>query len=65
MFGATNTVKNSDKEKYLYNGYEIGLDRKGSWSSNDDTARNAITFGVDNSSSSHTNNLRNEGEADT
>ena len=65
LVGAINTVKNSDKEKYLYNGYEIGLDRKGSWSFNDDTAKNAISFGVDNSSSSHTSNLRNEVEADT
>ena len=28
LFGATNIVKNSDKEKYVYRGYEIGFDGK-------------------------------------
>ena len=31
-----------------------------SWSFNDDTVRNVITFGVDESSSSHTDNLKND-----
>ena len=55
----TNTVKNSDREKYVYSGYEIAFDRKGSWSFNDEFARNVI-FGIDNSSSSHTDNLKND-----
>ena len=57
MFGATNTVKSSDKEKYAYSGYGTAFDGKGSWSFNDDFAGNIIIFGVDNSSSSHTFNL--------
>ena len=65
----TNIVKNSDKEKYVYSGYGMAFDRKDSWSFNDDTARNVIIFGVDNSSLSHTGNLKNDiltlGQADT
>ena len=41
-FGATNIVKNSNKEKYVYSGYGITFDSAGSWS-----------FCVDNSSSFH------------
>ena len=26
LFGATNTIKNSDKEKYLYSGYRLAFD---------------------------------------
>ena len=44
----------------MYSGYRIAFDGKGSWSFNDDFARNVIVFGVDNSSSSHTDNLKNE-----
>ena len=29
LFGATNTIKNSDKENYVYSGYGIGFDGKG------------------------------------
>ena len=32
LFGATNIVKNSDKEKYVYSGYGITFDSGGSWS---------------------------------
>ena len=53
MFGATSIVKNSDKEKRLYNGYRIAFDKKGTWRFGNDYARNVIIFGVDNSSSSH------------
>ena len=68
LFGATNIVKNSDKEKYVYRGYGIASDGKGEWSFGNDYARIVITFGVDNSSSSHADNLKNNflilGEAD-
>ena len=47
MFGATNVVKNSGKEKYVYSGYGITFDSGGSWSFSNDTARNVIIFGVD------------------
>ena len=38
LFGATNIVKNSDKEKYVYNGYGITFDSGVSWRYNDDFA---------------------------
>ena len=42
LFGVTNIVKNSDREKYVYSRYEIAFDGKGSWSFNNDFARNVI-----------------------
>ena len=59
MFGATNIVKNNHKEKYLYTDYGIAFDGKGEWSFDNDYARNVIIFGVDNTSSSYADNLRN------
>ena len=59
LFGATNIVKNSDKEKYVYCGQRITFDSAGSWSFDNDFARNVIIFGVDNSSSSHSENRTN------
>ena len=59
LFAATNIVKNSDKEKYIYiySGYGIIFDRS-SWSFSNGTARNVIIFGADNSSSSHVDNRK-------
>ena len=58
LFGGTNIVKkNSDKEKYVYSGYRIAFDGKGEWSFSNDCTRNVIIFRVDNSSSSHADNL--------
>ena len=51
LFGATNIVENSDKEEYVYSGYGIILDSASFWSFDNDTARNVIIVGVDNSSS--------------
>ena len=69
LFGATNIVKNSDRQNYVYSGCGIAFDGKRSWGFNDDFATNVIIFGVDNSSSSHTDNLKNGllmlGEGDT
>ena len=48
LFGATNVVKNSYKEKYVYSGYGITFDSGVSWSFDNDFARNVIIFGVDN-----------------
>ena len=59
IFGATNTAKNGVKEKYVYSGYRIKFDSVGSWSFDNDFARSVIIFGVDNSSSSHSNNRKN------
>ena len=54
LFGASVIVKNSDKQKY-----GIILDSAGSWNFNNDNARNVIISGVDNTWSSHANNLKN------
>ena len=53
MFGGTYIVKYNDKEKYGYSGYGVAFDGKGSWSFNDDFARNGIIFRIDNSSVHH------------
>ena len=53
----------------MYSGYGIAFDGKSEWSFGNDFARNVIIFGVDNISSSHTDNLKNDffilGEGDT
>ena len=45
LFGATTVLKNSDNEKYVYSGYGITFDSEGSWSSDNGTARDVISFG--------------------
>ena len=60
LFGATNIVKNSDKEKCVYSGYGITFDSAGSWNFGNDFARNVVIFDVDNSSSSHFYNRKNK-----
>ena len=59
LFDTSNIVKNSDKEKYVYSGSVIIFDSAGSWSFDNDSARNVVIFGVDNSSSSHAENWKN------
>ena len=59
LFGATNIVKDNDKEKYVYSGCRITFDSAGSWSFGNGFARNVVIFGVDNSSSSHADNCKN------
>ena len=58
MFGVTNIAKNSDKSKYVYSCNGIAFNGLGSWSFGNDFARNFIIFGIDNSSTSHTNNRK-------
>ena len=65
MFGATNLVKNSDKEKWVYSGYGIAFDLAGSWNFGIDYAKNVVNFSADDSSShtdNHKNNLLVSGE---
>ena len=45
--------------KYMYSGYRITFDSAGSWSFDNDSARNVVIFGVDNSSSSHADDCKN------
>ena len=69
MFGATNTVKDNDKSKYVYSGYGVAFDGKGEKNFSINSAKNAVIFGTDNSSPSHTDNCKNNfsalGEGDT
>ena len=61
LFGATNMVKKQNNEKFVYSGYGIiAFDGKSSWSFVNDYARNVVIFGVDNSSSSHSDNQGND-----
>ena len=59
LFGATNIVKNSDKEKYVYRGHGITFDSAGSWNFDNGTAKKVVIFSVDNGSSSHADNCKN------
>ena len=59
LFVATNTIKSNDKERWVYSGYGIAFDGVGSWNFGNDFAGNFVIFGVDNSSSSHDDNRKN------
>ena len=54
LISATNILKNSDKEMWVYTGYGIAFDEACSWNISNDFARNVKLFGINNSSSSHT-----------
>ena len=43
----------------MYNGYGMAINGAGSWSFSNDFPRNVIIFCIDNSSSSHTDNCKN------
>ena len=43
----------------MYSAYGITFDNGGSWSFHSGTTKNVIIFGVDNSSSSHVDNRKN------
>ena len=59
MFGVTSIVKNSDKEKWVYRGHGIAFDEKVRWSLGNGDVRKVMIFGVDNCSSSHADNCKN------
>ena len=63
LFTVTNIVKNSDKEKWVHSGYGIAFDGKWEWIFGNEYARNFVIFGVDNSSSSHSNLWRTRDKA--
>ena len=59
LFGAVTLTKNTDIEKYGYSGYEIGFDRRSSYSFlGGGFGQNIIIFGVDMSSSVHIDNKK-------
>ena len=54
-------TKNADIDKYGYSSYEIGLDRRGSFSfPGTGLGRNVIIFGVDMSSLKKINNMKKD-----
>ena len=59
LFGATNIVKTSDKQKYVYSGNGITFNCAGSRSFDNDFARNVIFFYVNNSSSFNSDHRKN------
>ena len=72
MFGTVELTKHVDVNQYKYSEYGIGFDRKGSYSFGigfdrkgsysfgDEIGRNVIIFGVDMSSSPHTDNRKKD-----
>ena len=61
MFGAVRLTKNADIDKYQYLGYEIGFDRKSSFSfPNGAFGLNVVNFGADMSSSVHVDNKKKD-----
>ena len=60
LFGVTNIVKISDKDRQLFSSYRITFDEGDWWSFGNDTARNFIIFGVDNSSSLYVDYRKNK-----
>ena len=49
LFGATDIVKNGEKEKRVYSGYGKVFDGAGLWNFGNDNARNVVIFGANNS----------------
>ena len=61
LFGAVTLTKNADIEKYKYSGYGIGFDRRSSFSfPSGGFGQNVLIFGVDMSSSIHTDNKKKD-----
>ena len=58
LFGTVKLVRNAIKSKFIHNGREILFAGEDIQSFDKDSARNVVTFGVDNSSSSHTDNQK-------
>ena len=61
LFGAVTLTKNADIEKYKYSGYEIGFDRRSSFSfTGGSFGQNVLIFGADISTSIHIDNKKKE-----
>ena len=58
LFGCVKLTKNADIDKYGYFGYGIGFDRQSSFSTGNETGKNATIFGGDMSSSSKIDNRK-------
>ena len=58
--GYSKLVRNAIKNKFNYNVQGMAFHGEGSWSFDNDLARNILIFRADNSSSSHTDNRKNK-----
>ena len=58
LFGTVILERNAMKNKFTHNGWGIAFDVEGSWGFGNEFVRNVVIFGVDNSSSSHTDNQK-------
>ena len=65
FFGTVKLVRNTIKSKFAYNGGGIGYNGEVSWSFGNEFARNVAIFGVDNSSSCHTDTRKTQGINDS
>ena len=59
FFSTPNIRKDNDKSKYAYSGYGIAFYTKSEWNFGNDSGKNVISFAVDNSSSSQSDNCKN------
>ena len=57
--GTVKLVRNAINNRFTYNCRWIGFDGEGFCSFESDSARNLVIFGVDNGSSSHNDNRKN------
>ena len=60
LFGAVKLTKHVDVDLYKYSGYDIGFDREGFYSIDDEVGRNVIIFGVDMRSSQRIDNKKKD-----
>ena len=61
LFGAVTLTKNADIDKYVYSGYGIGFDRRGSFSfPGGGYGQNVPIFGVDMSFTAHIDNKKED-----
>ena len=58
LYGATNIIKNTDKDNWIYSGYWIAFNGKGLWNFDNDFVRNVVIFGLDNNSLSDSDNRK-------
>ena len=60
LFGSIKLTKNTDINRYGYSGYDIGFDRKASFSIGNDIGKNEIIFVVNMSSLSKIDNRKKD-----
>ena len=59
LFDTVKLTRNANKSKLTYNSGRITFDGEGFWSFGNDSTRNVVIFGIDNSLSSHVDNRKN------